>query len=284
MLHPREEITEKSLTLKMRPLLAGEPKERPPRKWTHHSSTSAAAEAASPRATFAGAGTTISSSDFWRGGEGKEGEGKGTGIRKSPGDPAAVDVIVNDQPAAQRPRGTVSPAHTTILEQVQFGPYTLLAHTLPSPFRLRFSPQHRPHHAAAAPACSTCPDTIPNPLAAPAVQREAPTGERRESSRFQAPPITSSRRRGTPALPSLVPMASWHFPVWFWVWGCCAAASARRVPPICSSPYGISLRSRVCGACRLFVGRRTPGTLGGSGTRLRRRRNCSRQDGEGRLL
>jgi hypothetical protein len=49
----------RSLTLKMRPLLVGEPKESPPRKWTHHSSTSTAAEAASKRAAFAGAGTAI---------------------------------------------------------------------------------------------------------------------------------------------------------------------------------------------------------------------------------
>jgi hypothetical protein len=58
---------EKGLTLKMRPLLVGEPRESPPRKWTHHSSTSTAAEAASMRATFAGAGTAISSSSAGRG-------------------------------------------------------------------------------------------------------------------------------------------------------------------------------------------------------------------------
>lgn len=220
------------------------------------------------------------------------GEGRGTGIRKSPGDPAAVVVFARrsqQRPASQQRKGPEPQrkrlARPTILEQTFQSPFILKKKTsIPVPFTLLTPrPPHRPHHAGAAPACSTCPDTIPNPLAAPAVQ-SSPTGEWRESSRFQAPSITSSRRRGTPALPSLVPMASWHFPVWFWVWGCCAAASARRVPPICSSPYGISLRSRVCDACRLFVGRRTPGTLGGSGTRLRRRRSCSRQDGEGRLL
>jgi len=61
----RQREREKSLTLKMRPLLAGEPSESPPRKWTHHSSTSTAAEAASKRATFAGAGTAISSLRRW---------------------------------------------------------------------------------------------------------------------------------------------------------------------------------------------------------------------------
>jgi hypothetical protein len=110
MLHPREEITEKSLTLKMRPLLAGEPKERPPRKWTHHSSTSAAAEAASPRATFAGAGTAISSSDFWRGGEGRGGEPEFGNLPATRRPSSSSHVVVNnDQPAssvkAQSPRG-----------------------------------------------------------------------------------------------------------------------------------------------------------------------------------
>jgi hypothetical protein len=50
-------------TLKMSPLLVGELRARPPRKWTHHSSTSAAAVAASARAALAGAGTAISSGD-----------------------------------------------------------------------------------------------------------------------------------------------------------------------------------------------------------------------------
>lgn len=47
----------------MSPLLVGELRARPPRKWTHHSSTSAAAVAASARAALAGAGTAISSGD-----------------------------------------------------------------------------------------------------------------------------------------------------------------------------------------------------------------------------
>lgn len=49
------------LTLKMRPLLVGELRARPPRKCTHHSSTSAAAVASSARTALAGAGTAISS-------------------------------------------------------------------------------------------------------------------------------------------------------------------------------------------------------------------------------
>jgi len=109
MLTPRQEMTKKGLTLKMRPLLVGEPRERPPRKWTHHRSTSTAAVAASARATFAGAGTAISSS-------GGGGGDRNSEVSRRPG-PAVFATSVNRlYPASSKgPEKMVSPAHSTSL-------------------------------------------------------------------------------------------------------------------------------------------------------------------------
>jgi hypothetical protein len=130
-----------------------------------------------------------------------------------------------------------------------------------------------PHHAAAAPT-RLAPDTIPNPLAAP-VQRSSLRRAAREL-KVSSHPITSSRRRGTPALSPLLPVGFWHFPVRLLGLGLLHwRFRSEGDPNLFVSRWDFSSVS--CSSC-LPRARGLRGASGDSGTRLWRCSGCSRQD------
>jgi len=135
----------------------------------------------------------------------------------------------------------------------------------------------RPRHPAAAAPARLAPDTIPNPLAAP-VQGSSHPPESGERAQGFEPPITSSRRQGTPALSPFLPVGFWHFPVRLLGPGLLRWRFRSEGAPnlfVSRSRWGFSSVSCSSSLPRL---RGLRAASGDSGTRLRRRSGCSRQD------